>query len=161
MTNVSAKPSPNPLAAAAFMLALLVGGCATLQDWAESVGDAIDATVASADSSEPGRRKLAEGLRLYEAGEFAGAIRALNAPEIDRSDSLTRIEAGKYLAFSYCVTNRRTLCRRSFERVLALDPAFALKPAEAGHPLWGPVFVQARNAADRREAGPQRATNER
>jgi len=157
MTNL-VKPSPRPLAAAAFTLALLVGGCALVQAPAGSGGDAASP---GADSSEPGRRKLAEGLGLYEAGEFAAAIRALNAPEIDRSDSGTRIEAGKYLAFSYCVTNRRTLCRRSFDRVLALDPAFALKPAEAGHPLWGPVYVQARKAADRRETSAKRATNER
>ena len=28
----------------------------------------------------------------------------------------------------------------AFGRALQLDPAFTLTPAEAGHPLWGPVF---------------------
>jgi hypothetical protein len=140
--------------------ALFVGGCATVQDWADSINGASaegrESTGAVAGSSapktadDPGRQKLAEGVALYEAGDFVGAIRALNAPEIGRSDAAARIEANKYLAFSYCVTNRRTLCRRSFDRVLTIDPAFALKPAEAGHPLWGPVFVQARKAADQR-----------
>lgn len=172
----SVRASQRPLvAAAALALALLIGGCATVQDPAEPAGgtsaeraerppeppverqptesaagtDAERADKASA-ATNPGRRKLAEGLELYEAGNFAGAIRALSAPEIEQSDPATRVEAGKYLAFSYCVTNRRTLCRRTFDRVLTIDSGFALKPAEAGHPLWGPVFVQARKAADKR-----------
>jgi hypothetical protein len=142
---------PSLAAAAAFALALLVGGCATVQDRAGAVGSATPESVdASPAAPEPGRRKLAEGVDRYDAGDFGGAIRALNAPEIDGSDTATRVEAGKYLAFSYCVTNRRTLCRKTFDRVLAIDPGFALTPAEAGHPLWGPVFVQARKAADKR-----------
>ena len=148
MTNETARKSRTSLAAAAaFAIALLGGGCATVQDWAESVGSAASGR---SEASEPGRAKLAEGVESYDAGDFGSAIRALNAPEIEQSDTATRVEAGKYLAFTYCVTNRRTLCRKTFDRVLALDPAFALKPAEAGHPLWGPVFVQARKAADKR-----------
>jgi len=152
MTN---EPSvafrPLLAVAAAFALALLVGGCTTVQDWAGSVGSASpESADTSAAASEPGKRKLAEGVDRYDAGDFVSAIRALNAPEIDGSDTATRVEAGKYLAFSYCVTNRRTLCRKAFDRVLAIDPGFALTPAEAGHPLWGPVFVQARKAADKR-----------
>lgn len=148
MTNRSARTYRPPLAlAAAFALALLMGGCATVQDWAESVSAAASG---SSDASEAGKARLAEGVDRYDAGDFTSAIRALNAPEIDASDSATRVEAGKYLAFSYCVTNRRTLCRKTFDRVLALDPTFTLKPAEAGHPLWGPVFAQARKAADKR-----------
>ncbi len=147
MTNEPAGRSSRPLAAATLTLALLLGGCATVQDWAGSIGGTA---AASSTADEQGRRKLAEGVGLYDAGDFGGAIRALNAPEIEQSDLATRVEAGKYLAFSYCVTNRRTLCRRTFDRVLAIDSDFALKPAEAGHPLWGPVFAQARKAADKR-----------
>lgn len=148
MTNESAGTTSRPLAAAAALtLALLVGGCATVQDWAGSVGGTASA---SSPAAEQGRRRLAEGVGLYEAGDFGGAIRALNAPEIEQADSATRVEAGKYLAFSYCVTKHRTLCRHTFDRILAIDPGFALAPAEAGHPLWGPVFVQARKAADKR-----------
>ncbi|MCO5099368.1 MAG: TssQ family T6SS-associated lipoprotein [Burkholderiaceae bacterium] len=144
--------------AAIFAGALLAGGCAGVTDL---IGATSSPETAAAPVPTPGEQKLAEGVERYENGDFVGAIRALNAPEIAQSDAATRIEAGKYLAFTYCVTKRRTLCRRSFERVLALDPGFALKPAEAGHPLWGPVFVQARDAAGRREADPKRATNER
>lgn len=148
MINETArKPRTSLAAAAVFAIALLVGGCTTVQDWAGSVGSAVSG---ASDASAPGRAKLAEGVESYDAGNFGSAIRALNAPEIEQSDTATRVEAGKYLAFSYCVTNRRTLCRKAFDRILALDPTFALAPAEAGHPLWGPVFVQARKAADKR-----------
>lgn len=176
MKKPSVHASRRPLlAATALALTLLISGCATVQEPAEPAGgtsteqaapppaplverqqaestagtNAERADTASA-ATDPGRRKLAEGVELYEAGNFAGAIRVLSAPEIEQSDSATRVEAGKYLAFSYCVTNRRTLCRRTFDRVLTIDSGFALKPAEAGHPLWGPVFVQARKAADKR-----------
>ncbi len=155
MMNESAGISPRAsIAAAMFAFLLLVGGCASVQDWAGSIGgtgaDGAASTAPGSANDDPGRQKLAEGVSLYEAGDFVGAIRTLNAPEIARSDAAAQIEANKYLAFSYCVTTRRTLCRRSFDRALALDSGFALKPAEAGHPLWGPVFVQARKAADKR-----------
>ncbi|HEY0877373.1 MAG TPA: TssQ family T6SS-associated lipoprotein [Zeimonas sp.] len=149
MKNESRHPRRRPFATtSALVLALLIGGCASVQDWPESVRGADAPAVAS--DPDMGRRKLAEGVERYEAGDFVSAIRALNAPEIEQSDRATRVEAGKYLAFTYCVTNRRTLCRTAFDRVLALDSTFALQPAEAGHPLWGPVFVQARKAADPR-----------
>ena len=139
-----------PAAASVLAFALLLGGCATVQDWAESIGGSAGASADSTSVADPGRHRLVEGVERYDAGDFVGAIRALNAPEIAQSSRATRVEAGKYLAFSYCVTNRRTLCRKTFDRVLAIDPDFDLQPAEAGHPLWGPVFVQARKAAERR-----------
>lgn len=154
----------RPLAAAtSFALAMLIGGCANLQDWADSIR--VPGADAPADEASPafvsprsgaggGRgdatRTLADGIERYEAGDYVGAIRMLNASEIAHADAKTRIEAEKYLAFSYCLTDRRTLCREAFDRLLAMDSGFRLQPAEAGHPLWGPVYVQARKAADRR-----------
>ncbi|HLT27099.1 MAG TPA: TssQ family T6SS-associated lipoprotein [Zeimonas sp.] len=146
----------RPLATASLVgFLLLVGGCAHVQQWAErlpspAAGDTTAADAVAQPSGDSGRERLAEGIERYEAGDFIGAIRALNAPEIERSDTAVRVEAGKYLAFSYCVTERRVLCRKAFDHVLSLDARFRLTPAEAGHPLWGPVFVQARKAADRR-----------
>ena len=60
-----------------------------------------------------------------------------------------RVTALKYTAFSYCVTNRPTPCRQSFERALRLDPSFDLSPGEQGHPLWGPQFAKARQGGAR------------
>ena len=51
-----------------------------------------------------------------------------------------QVEAHRYLAFIECSANRRTQCRNEFSKALAIDPTLELKPAEAGHPVWGPIF---------------------
>ena len=52
--------------------------------------------------------------------------------------------ANKYLAFSYCVTNRRTQCRKHFVDALKLDADFTLEPTEKKHPVWGPEYERAK-----------------
>ena len=66
-------------------------------------------------------RALAEGIALYDAGDFNGAIkRLLGAKEI-WTDSTTgtatanKLAAHKNVAYSYCVTKRRTQCRKQFD----------------------------------------------
>jgi hypothetical protein len=39
------------------------------------------------------------------------------------------------------------MCYESFRKALALKPDFELTPAEAGHPVWGPVFRSAKAKA--------------
>jgi Tfp pilus assembly protein PilF len=80
------------------------------------------------------------GLKQYEAGEYAesaknlqGAI-SLGLPDRERAD------AHKHLAFIHCSSNRERQCRDEFRKALAVDPALELAPAEAGHPVWGPIF---------------------
>jgi hypothetical protein len=90
---------------------------------------------------------LREGIRLYEDGDFNGAIRRLSARDVNNGPLPTRLTALKYMAFSYCVTSRPAPCRQAFDRALRLDPAFDLAPGEHGHPLWGPVFTKAKQAA--------------
>ena len=75
-----------------------------------------------------------------EAGEYTesaknlqGAI-SLGLPERERAD------AHKYLAFIHCAENRERQCRDEFRKALTVDPALELAPAEAGHPVWGPIF---------------------
>lgn len=98
----------------------------------------------------PSARALASGVSLYDAGDFNGAIkRLLGAKEIwDDSNSAdamaNKVAANKYLAFSYCVTNRRTQCRKHFVDALKLDASFTLEPAEKTHPVWGPEFERAK-----------------
>jgi hypothetical protein len=95
-------------------------------------------------------RALADGVGLYDAGNFNGAIkRLLGAKEIwddsTTADALpNKLAAHKYIAFSYCVTNRRTQCRKHFVDALKLDAAFNLEPTEKTHPLWGPEFERAK-----------------
>jgi len=120
---------------------LALAGCSTIGDIGRKVG---------LGAESPAAQKVAEGVSLYDQGDFAGAIRVLQSPEIADGDVDTRTRASKYLAFSYCVTQRRALCRRSFDTALRLDDTFELKPAEAGHPIWGPVYAQARKAAEQR-----------
>lgn len=90
---------------------------------------------------------LREGIRLYNEGDFNGAIRRLSARDVNNGPLPARLTALKYLAFSYCVTSRPSLCRQAFDRALRLDPSFDLAPGEHGHPLWGPVFTRAKQAA--------------
>jgi hypothetical protein len=92
---------------------------------------------------------LREGVRLYDDGDFNGAIRRLSARDINNGPLNTRVTALKYTAFSYCVTSRPTQCRQAFDKALRLDPSFDLAPGEHGHPLWGPVFTKAKQAAGR------------
>ena len=89
--------------------------------------------------------RLQEGIDQYDLGEFDGAILILsNSREIWAGPAQTKILAHKYLAFSYCVQDRTTLCRLHFDKALALNPQFDLQPAERGHPQWGPVFEKAK-----------------
>lgn len=97
--------------------------------------------------SQPGTLALAEGVDLYNQGQFQAAIRKLqDTPEIWTNSASAQVEAYKYLAFSQCVTRQTTQCRQSFERLLNLSPSFELSRAEAGHPTWGPVFKTAQQA---------------
>lgn len=90
---------------------------------------------------------LQEGIRLYNDGDYNGAIRRLSARDVNNGPLATRLLALKYMAFSYCVTSRPGPCRQAFDRALRLDPSFDLAPGEHGHPLWGPVFTRAKQAA--------------
>ncbi|MDP2869307.1 TssQ family T6SS-associated lipoprotein [Methyloversatilis sp.] len=91
---------------------------------------------------------LAEGIKKYEDARYPEAAELLKSslgPGLRSRASHAR--AHKYLAFIHCISKREAACRQSFERAFAADPAFALTPAEAGHPQWGPVY---RSVADAR-----------
>ncbi|MGO9443255.1 MAG: TssQ family T6SS-associated lipoprotein [Thiobacillaceae bacterium] len=86
---------------------------------------------------------LSHGLESYENGRYQMAANylqdALTEGLAFKSDQVT---AHKYLAFVYCVTNRRKQCREQFKAAMEINPNFALSPAEGGHPIWGPVFAE-------------------
>lgn len=88
---------------------------------------------------------LREGIRLYNEGDFNGAIKRLSSNDI-RSNSPVRVRVAalKYQAFSYCVTSRPKQCEQAFEKALKIDPDFTLESGEQGHPLWGPAFDRAK-----------------
>jgi len=101
----------------------------------------------------PGERALADGVALYEAGDFNGAIKQLRAAKEIWTDNASpaatanKLAAHKYLAFSYCVTKRPAQCRQQFVDALKLDAEFTLTSAEKSHPMWGPEFERAKKQA--------------
>jgi Tfp pilus assembly protein PilF len=94
-----------------------------------------------------GSSVLSAGLREYENGDYAQAGRDLQtAIDLGLTDR-ERARAHKYLAFIHCASGRERLCREEFRRALALEPQLELSAAEAGHPVWGPVFAQLKAAS--------------
>lgn len=140
----------------------LLTGCSLFQKKTEPAAAPAHATATpsktapkttskAADTTQPAaapvvrQSPLNDGIELYNNGDFTGAIKRLaGAREIWSGDKPTQLTALKYMAFSYCVTGRRTLCKRQFDKALKLDPAFDLTQGEKGHPLWGPVFEKAK-----------------
>jgi hypothetical protein len=110
---------------------------------------ALLSACATGPSGEPSeaQRNLDEGIALYDQGDFGAAITKLGAAADTGTASVgLRTRALKYLAFSYCVTNRPAQCRTQFEKALSLDPKFDLEPSERGHPLWQPAFDRVKKA---------------
>jgi Tfp pilus assembly protein PilF len=87
-----------------------------------------------------GSSALSAGLKHYEDGDYAESVKNLQgAIELGLPDK-QRATAHKHLAFIHCSSNRERQCRDEFRKALAVDPALDLAPAEAGHPVWGPIF---------------------
>ncbi|MFC5473305.1 TssQ family T6SS-associated lipoprotein [Paraherbaspirillum soli] len=131
--------------------AMLLGGCKTFEHPKPAAATEPEPTilqqVVAFVTPEPSAPPAAlnDGISLYNKGSYNAAIKRLsNAPEIWSAGKSTQTEALKYMAFSYCVTSRKQLCKQQFQKALKLDPAFDLAPGEKGHPLWGPVFTQAK-----------------
>lgn len=145
------------------LLALALAGCAGLP----AARTAPPATVTTAAAAPPAAeawvqrwnapgpdqgheevRKAAaamvDGIRRYDDGDFDAAVTTLDQPDIHGAPLAMRLEALKYIAFSYCVTQHPGDCRHAFDTALAIDPDFALGKGEGGHPMWGPVFEQAK-----------------
>lgn len=83
---------------------------------------------------------LEEGIHNYEEGNYRTAQRRLQFALEEGLGRPDRVKAHKYLAFIACVSGQQFTCREEFGIAFELDPKFDLEPAEAGHPIWGPVF---------------------
>lgn len=83
---------------------------------------------------------LVAGLRQYEDGEYAESAKTLQGALERGLAGKERAAAHKHLAFIHCASKREELCREEFRKALAVDPQLDLAPAEAGHPVWGPIF---------------------
>ena len=118
---------------AASLASLALGACALLQPPpASGLLDVID---------RPAERALFAGMRAYDEGQYAEAEKQLQSSLAAKlASARDRAAAHKLLAFIYCTSQRVPACEAAFRAARGSDPAFALSPAEAGHPLWGPVY---------------------
>lgn len=118
----------NRSVAAAILACMLLGACAdgTFRDF--HLG------------RHGGESYLEEGLRQYEDGNYRVAARRLQFGLEEGLSRADRVMAHKYLAFIACISGQQMTCREEFAIALDLDPKFELDSAEAGHPIWGPVF---------------------
>ena len=101
-------------------------------------------------TSSKGEPDLNKGIRSYEDGEYKTSAKQLQAAlDLGLDAKRDQAKAHKYLAFINCVSGREKSCRDEFRKALDADPKFDLEPAEAGHPVWGPVLrsVKAERAA--------------
>ena len=83
---------------------------------------------------------LQAGVRLYEEGSYGESAKNLQAAIDQGLAGKERARAHKLLGFIHCASSREQLCREEFRKALADDPSLDLAPAEAGHPIWGPIF---------------------
>jgi Tfp pilus assembly protein PilF len=89
----------------------------------------------------PAERALLAGLRAYDDAQYADAERELGKAMATGLVSVKdRAAAHKHLAFIYCSSQRVKPCEDAFRAARMADAEFALTRAEAGHPLWGPVY---------------------
>ena len=92
-------------------------------------------------SPRKAEQELSTGIMNYEDGNYKAATKSLHSA---LGSGLTfdsdAARAHKYLAFIHCLSNREKQCREEFRKALEKDNSFDLDPAEAGHPIWGPVF---------------------
>jgi len=86
-------------------------------------------------------QEFERGIKSYEDGDYNTAARQFqSALDLQLPTLGDQANAHKYLAFIACASGRQRPCRDEFRKALDADRAFDLSPAEAGHPVWGPVF---------------------
>jgi hypothetical protein len=97
--------------------------------------------------------RLSDGVTAYENGDYKTAQQELQgAVDQGLPRKLDKVKGYKYLAFIACAGGDRQLCKEHFLRAFAVDARFHLTKTEAGHPIWGPVFREARAEARRKAA---------
>lgn len=92
------------------------------------------------DAPSRGAANLDVGVKKYEDGQYNEAAARLHAAIAEGLTPPEAVRAHKYLAFIHCASRHESECRKEFRKALAIDPRFQLNAAEAGHPMWGPVF---------------------
>jgi len=162
------QPKSQGLWRATLLLALVCAGCAppAVKDAgpppaapetkpADSKPSAIEKTQPVAPAPverilSPAEQELEKGIKNYEDGEYKVATKELQtALSLGLAGRGEQASAHKYLAFINCVSGRPNGCREEFRKAFVADPNFDLTPAEAGHPMWGPVFRSVKTAVSK------------
>ncbi len=92
-------------------------------------------------SGRPAERALLDGLKAYDDAQYESAERQFRqALALGLASAKDRAEAHKRMAFIHCAAGRLAECEAGFRAARQADPAFLLDRAEAGHPVWGPVY---------------------
>jgi Tfp pilus assembly protein PilF len=127
------------------LCALVLGGCVSMQNCSEG-SDEIRLL------RTPTEFMINNGIKYYEDGNYSAAQSILQNLESEKdATKAEKILAYKYLAFIHCISPteskelREKMCRESFKKAFELNPNFNLSPAEAGHPVWGPIFSSVKN----------------
>jgi len=102
---------------------------------------AVRQTFSDVFQGQKGEAEFNAGIRSYENANYTESARQLQSALDQGLYKSNQVQAHKYLAFIHCVSGRPAQCRNEFRKALDVDPDFVLQPAEAGHPLWGPVFT--------------------
>lgn len=87
-----------------------------------------------------GERHLNAGMTNYDNGDYMAASKDIRSALDLGLNSKRQAEAHKYLAFIDCTSRKQLKCRDHFRKAFEADPEFQLGPAEAGHPIWGPIY---------------------
>ena len=103
-------------------------------------------TVGVTDLGErPAERALIGAMRAYDDADYPAVERQADAAlKLGLRSPRDLATAHKLRAFVYCTSNRIDACEAEFRAARAADPAFELSHAEAGHPVWGPVYLKSR-----------------
>ena len=101
----------------------------------------------------PTEHMVNNGIKSYEDGNYSSAMTTFQNLVANKDATKgEKVIAYKYMAFLHCVSStaskdtRERMCRESFKKAFELNPNFDLKPAEAGHPVWGPVFSSVKHS---------------
>ena len=96
-------------------------------------------------TERPAERALMGAMRAYDDADYPAVERQANeAMKLGLRSTRDIATAHKLRAFVYCTSNRLAACEAEFRAARAADPAFVLSHAEAGHPVWGPVYLKSR-----------------
>ncbi|MCK9687830.1 TssQ family T6SS-associated lipoprotein [Scleromatobacter humisilvae] len=96
-------------------------------------------------TERPAERALMGAMRAYDDADYPAVERQANeAMKLGLRSNRDVATAHKLRAFVYCTSNRLAACEAEFRAARTADPNFVLSHAEAGHPVWGPVYLKSR-----------------